>query len=69
MITIDEAAAILAARGTPMDVIGLRKNTHKGQIPGARKIGGVRGIRLVPREWAETYKKNTRGRLRADAAK
>lgn len=64
VVSLLEAAEILAARGVPMDIIGLRKKARDGKIPGARKIGGMRGLWLIPREWAETYVKDTRGRPR-----
>lgn len=64
MITPEQAIELLKGRGISYDLIGLRKKAREGKIPGAQKIGGVRGIWLIPRAWAETYVKDTRGRPR-----
>ena len=65
MITLEEAAEILKQRNEAMEVTWLRKKTAAGAIAGAEKIGSIkRGTWLIPREWAETYIKHTRGRKR-----
>lgn len=65
LITLEEAAEILAKRGQAMDVIWLRKKTAAGKIPGAVKIGSPKkGTWLIPRKWAETYVKSKQGRPR-----
>ena len=66
MITIEETITVLQKRGIAYDLIGLRKKAREGKIPGAQKVGGIRGIWLIPRTWAETYVKDTRGRPRKD---
>lgn len=65
MITLEEAAKILKQRDEAMEVTWLRKKAAAGAINGAEKIGSIkRGTWLIPREWAETYIKDTRGRKR-----
>lgn len=65
MITLEEAAKILKQRDEAMEVTWLRKKAAAGAIAGAEKIGSIkRGTWLIPREWAETYVKDTRGRKR-----
>lgn len=65
MVSPEQAIEILRARGIDYDLIGLRKKAREGKIPGAQKIGGnYRGIWLIPRKWAETFEKSTRGRPR-----
>lgn len=65
LITLVEAAEILKQRDEAMEVTWLRKKAAAGAIAGAKKIGSIkRGTWLIPREWAETYIKDTRGRKR-----
>ena len=65
MITLEEAAKILKQRNEAMEVTWLRKKAAAGAIAGAEKIGSIkRGTWLIPRVWAETYIKDTRGRKR-----
>lgn len=65
MITLEEAAKILKQRDEAMEVTWLRKKAAAGVIKGAEKIGSIkRGTWLIPRKWAETYVKDTRGRKR-----
>ena len=65
LVTLSEAAEILAARGQPFDRDWLRRKAAGGHIEGAERVGDrYRGTWLVPREWAETYEKSTRGRPR-----
>lgn len=65
LITLEEAAEILKQRGEAMEITWLRKKAAAGAIDGAEKIGSVkRGTWLIPREWAETYIKDKRGRKR-----
>ena len=65
MITLVEAAEILKQRNEAMEVTWLRKKAAAGAIAGAEKIGSIkRGTWLIPRVWAETYIKDTRGRKR-----
>lgn len=65
MITLEEAAEILKQRGEAMEVTWLRKKAAAGTIPGAVKIGSPKkGMWLIPRKWAESYIKDTRGRKR-----
>lgn len=68
MLTPEQAVELLKKRGIDYDLIGLRKKAREGKIPGAQKIGGTRGIWLIPRAWAETFVKDTRGRPRRDSA-
>ena len=64
-ITLEEAAEILKQRGEAMEVTWLRKKAAAGAIKGAKKIGSPKkGMWLVPKEWAESYVKDTRGRKR-----
>lgn len=64
-ITLEEAAGVLKARGEEMSVNWLREKASSGAIDGAKKIGSPKkGTWLVPREWAESYVKDTRGRKR-----
>ena len=65
LVTLEEAAEILKQRDEEMEVTWLRKKASAGAIEGAKKIGSPKkGMWLVPREWAETYVKDTRGRKR-----
>ena len=65
LITLEEAAKILKQRNEAMEVTWLRKKAAAGAIDGAEKIGSIkRGTWLIPRVWAETYVKDTRGRKR-----
>lgn len=65
LLTVEEAQAVIQSRGIEIDLDWLRKKARDGKIAGAQKIGGeYRGIWLIPREWAETYVKDTRGRPR-----
>lgn len=65
MVTLEEAAKILKQRGEAMEITWLRKKAAAGAIDGAEKIGSVkRGTWLIPREWAEIYIKDKRGRKR-----
>ncbi|MDY3867867.1 MAG: hypothetical protein SOZ52_00675 [Pyramidobacter sp.] len=64
MVTPEQAVAIMAERGIHFDLIGLRKKAREGKIPGAQKVGGARGIWLIPREWAQSYEKIKSGRPR-----
>lgn len=65
LVTLEEAAEILAKRGQAMEITWLRKKTAAGAIKGAEKIGSIkRGTWLIPRKWAESYIKDTRGRKR-----
>lgn len=65
LVTLEEAAEILKQRGEAMEITWLRKKAAAGAIDGAKKIGSVkRGTWLIPREWAETYIKDTRGKKR-----
>lgn len=65
LVTLEEAAEILKRRGEAMEITWLRKKAATGSIDGAEKIGSVkRGMWLIPREWAETYIKDRRGRKR-----
>ena len=65
LVTLEEAAEILKQRGEAMEITRLRKKAAAGAIEGAEKVGSVkRGTWLIPREWAETYVKDTRGRKR-----
>ena len=65
LVTLEEAAEILAKRGQAMEVTWLRKKAAAGTIPGAVKIGSPKkGTWLIPRKWAESYIKDTRGRKR-----
>ena len=66
MVTPEQAIELLEKRGIRYDLIGLRKKAREGKISGAQKLGGVRGIWLIPRSWAETFVKDTRGRPRSD---
>lgn len=64
-LTLEEAQAVINARGIELDQDWLRKKARDGKIEGAKKIGGERrGIWFVPRKWAETYVKDARGRKR-----
>lgn len=65
LVTLEEAAEILRQRGEAMEITWLRKKAAAGAIAGAEKVGSLkRGTWLIPREWAETYVKDTRGRKR-----
>ena len=65
MITLEEAAKILKQRDEAMEVTYLRKKAATGTISGAVKIGSPKkGTWLIPRKWAESYIKDTRGRKR-----
>lgn len=64
MITVDEALEIMENRGVLLDRAWLRKKARDGKIAGAQKIGGIRGVWLVPREWAENYERGAGGRPR-----
>ena len=66
-VTTDEALEILSARGISLDRTWLRKKCAAGAIQGAVKVGGV--VWLIPRAWAESYVKDTRGRRRASETK
>ena len=61
LISLGEAAEILAARGMPIDRKWLTAKASAGKIEGAVKIAGRW---IVPREWAETYVKVKMGRPR-----
>ena len=61
-VTLAEAGEILAARGMPMAATWIRDKAAKGKIPGAKKVSPR--LWMIPREWAETYVKDTRGRKR-----
>ena len=65
LVTLEEAAKILKQRDEAMEITWLRKKAAAGAIEGAEKIGSIkRGTWLIPREWAETYIKDTRGKKR-----
>ena len=65
LVTLEEAAEILKQRGEAMEITWLRKKAATGAIEGAKKIGSPKkGMWLIPRKWAETYVKDTRGRKR-----
>lgn len=61
-VTLAEAREILAARGMPMAATWIRDKAAKGKIPGAKKVSPR--LWMIPREWAETYIKDKRGRKR-----
>lgn len=64
-VTLVEAGEILAQRGFPLDPAWLRRKVAAGTVNGAFKIGSPKkGTWLVPRQWAENYIKNRRGRKR-----
>lgn len=63
LLTLEEAQSVINARGIDIDLDWLRKKARDGKIDGAQKIGGERrGVWLIPRSWAQTYVKDTRGR-------
>ena len=61
LISLTEAAEILASRGIPIDRKWLTAKASAGKIEGAMKIAGRW---IVPREWAQTYEKVKIGRPR-----
>lgn len=66
-VTLAEAGDILTERGFPLDPAWLRRKVAAGTVGGAIKIGSTKkGTWLIPRQWAESYVKNPRGRKRRD---
>lgn len=63
LVTLAQAAEILAGRGMPIDAKWLRAKASSGAIEGAEKV--TARLWMVPREWAETYVKDSRGRKRS----
>ncbi len=64
-VTLAEAGEILTERGSPLDPAWLRRKVAAGSVDGAIKIGSPnKGTWLIPRQWAESYIKNRRGRKR-----
>lgn len=65
LITVEEALAVLKNRGIELDLEWVRSKARNGKIEGAVKVGGkFRGIWFIPKVWAETYVKSTKGRKR-----
>lgn len=66
LLTVEETLAVLKSRGIELDLEWLRNKARNGKIEGAVKFGNkYRGFWLIPRVWAETYTKSTKGRKRA----
>lgn len=62
MLTVEETLETLHNRGISIEPMFLRKKCRDGKIEGAVKVGDkFRGNWLIPKVWAETFKKSTRG--------
>lgn len=58
LISTVEASAL-----TGLEQSWIRRKAAAGDIPGATRIGtSNRAMWLIPREWAENYKRDPRGR-------
>lgn len=63
LVTITEALEILAKRGAAMERHWIARKAAEGKIDGAVRVSSR--LWLIPRAWAESYVKDTRGRKRA----
>ncbi len=59
-VTVTEAAEILASRGIAISRDWISRKAAAGKIAGAQRV--TSRLWLIPRAWAETYEKDTRGR-------
>lgn len=59
VISLTEAVEVLKGRGMAISRDWITRKAAAGAIEGAQKVGNMW---LIPRSWAESYVKSTKGR-------